>query len=232
MKFRQIAVLAAVAALGVAAWCFYCHWREHSQDAVILAAARRYGVEPALVKAVVWRESWFNPAARGGHGEFGLMQIRAEAAGEWAAAERVKIFQPEQLLDPVTNTLAGAFYLAKLLKRYPQSDNPLPYALADYNAGRGRVLRWNQGAAATNSAAFLEQMDFPGTKKYIQAVMRRRIHYLPEFVGEKKFQSREISRSFASSCWRSCSRCPAVASRGTKTGSATRTSQLANGSGI
>src|ERR1043165_6858468 len=63
---------------------------EHSQDAAILAAARKYGVDPALVKAVVWRESWFNPHAKGRKGEIGLMQIREEAAGEWAKAERVR----------------------------------------------------------------------------------------------------------------------------------------------
>jgi soluble lytic murein transglycosylase len=134
----------------------------------------------------MWRESWFNPGVRGGHGELGLMQITEIAADEWAEAERVKNFQPEQLLDPATNAFAGAFYLAKLLKRYPQTDNPAAYALADYNAGRGRVLRWLGGAAATNGAAFLEQMDFPGTKKYVLAVMRRRIHYLPEFAEADK----------------------------------------------
>ena len=39
---------------------------------------------------------------------------------------------------PGSNTLAGAWYLAKLLRRYPHADDPLSYALADYNAGRGQ----------------------------------------------------------------------------------------------
>jgi soluble lytic murein transglycosylase len=174
-----VAVLLAV--LGGAGWGVYYHWREHSQDAVILAAAHRYGVPPALVKAVVWRETWFNPAARGSHGEFGLMQICAEPGAEWAGVEKLRSFAPEQLLDPATNTLCGAFYLAKLLRRYPQTDNPLVYALADYNAGRGRVLQWNKGAAATNSAVFLAQMTFPGVRKYIITTLRRYEHYEPGF---------------------------------------------------
>lgn len=186
MKFRQLAICAALTALGLAAWWMYCQRREHSQDAVILAATRRYGVDPALVKAVVWRESWFNPDARGGHGEFGLMQVTATAAGEWAEAEKIKTFAPEQLLDPATNTLAGTFYLAKLLRRYPQTDNPAAFALADYNAGRGRVLRWLGGAATTNSAAFLAQMNFPGTKKYVLAILQRRAHYQPEFDADRR----------------------------------------------
>src|SRR5207249_7371829 len=54
----------------------YRTYHENSQDAHILAAARKYGVDPALVKAVVWRESWFNPHVKGRKGEVGLMQIR------------------------------------------------------------------------------------------------------------------------------------------------------------
>ena len=63
------------------------------------------------------------------------------------------------------------------MRRYAQADNPLPYALADYNAGRGNVLKWKQGAAATNSAAFIGQIGFPGTRDYVRSVMRRYVRY-------------------------------------------------------
>ena len=156
-------------------------WLERSQDGPIRVAARRYGVEPALVKAIVWRESHFHPRARGRAEEIGLMQIREEAAQEWASAEHLQAFEHELCYDPGTNTLAGTWYLRKLLRRYAQTDNPLPYALADYNAGRGNVLKWNRGAAATNSPAFVEQIGFPGTKDYVRSVMRRYAHYCPVF---------------------------------------------------
>ncbi len=172
-------VLLVVAVMG--GWLLYVHRREHSQDAVIHAAAARYGVDGALVKAVVWREGWFDPNARGKAGEIGLMQIREPAAREWAEAERIAGFQHEHILDPGSNTLAGAWYLAKLLRRYPQTDDPVPYALADYNAGRGNVLRWNGGAAATNSQQFLTQMTFPGTRRYVETVTQRRAKYRDEF---------------------------------------------------
>ena len=159
----------------------YRQWREHRFDAVILEASRRYRVDPALVKAVIWRESWFNPKARGKAGEFGLMQIRAGAAREWAVAERIRAFAPDQLLDARTNALAGAWYLGRLLSRYQPADNPLPYALADYNAGRSHVLHWKNGKAATNSAAFVEGIDFPGTRRYVRAVLRRYEQYRPVF---------------------------------------------------
>jgi len=163
--------------VGAVAWWYWKEQIEHSQDAAIQAAAQRYGVEPALIKAVVWRESKFHEQARGRAGEIGLMQLREAAAQEWADAERVSGFQHEHCLDARTNTLAGTWYLRKLLRRYQQTDNPVPYALADYNAGRGNVLKWISGAGATNSAAFLEQIAFPGTKEYVQSIMQHRERY-------------------------------------------------------
>ena len=157
------------------------HWRwtrvEHSQDEPIKAAAQHYNVDPALVKAVVWRESRFNPAARGSHGEIGLMQLQEIAAQEWADAEQIPHFRYEYCLDAHTNTLAGTFYLSKLLRRYRHTDNPVAYALADYNAGRANVLKWVTGAGATNSAVFIQQIGFPTTQDYVIQVMKRSGRY-------------------------------------------------------
>lgn len=159
-------------------------WRETQEgrfDQEIVYAAGRYGVDPALVKAVIWQESKFQPDVRGKAGEIGLMQIREDAAWEWAGEEEIYPFDHEIIADPGKNILAGTFYLSKVMKRYLKTDNPIPYALADYNAGRTHVLRWKKGAAETNSAAFLEQMDFPGTREYALNVMERYEYYREEF---------------------------------------------------
>jgi len=160
--------------------------REHRFDKHILRAANRYQVDPALVKAVIWRESAFNPDSLGKAGEIGLMQIRELAAQEWAEAEKLAFFTHDSLRDPQTNMLAGTWYLSKLLRRYKSTDNPLPYALADYNAGRTHVLRWMKGDGKTNSAVFLTQMDFPGTQKYIRTITERQSVYSPHFALAKK----------------------------------------------
>ncbi len=187
MKRRWLQIVFAVVLVdAVAGIWWYRQWRESRHDPAILAAARRYHIEPALVKAVIWRESRFNSHARGRAGEIGLMQIRETAALEWADAERIIPFHHEQLIDPGTNTLAGAWYLSKLLKRYAHTDNPAPYALADYNAGRSHVLRWNKEAAATNSAAFISQITFPGTQKYIGSIQQRRDDYRGDGFGKAK----------------------------------------------
>jgi soluble lytic murein transglycosylase len=164
---------------------FFTWWllleREHRFDKEITAASKKYGVHPALIKAVVWKESRFDKDARGSAGELGLMQIREPAALEWAKAEKINFFSHRELLDPQKNTYAGTWYLRKLLRRYLNTDNPLPYALADYNAGRSHVLRWNKGEASTNSTAFMTAMDFPTTRQYIVDISARFEHYKSEF---------------------------------------------------
>jgi len=176
-----VIVVLLLAALNFSAWWSYRYRQEHRFDAEIRAAAGRYGVAPALVKAVVWKESRFDPRARGGAGEIGLMQLMEDTAFEWAGSQRLTDFSHEQVEHPGTNTLAGTYYLGKALRRYLKTDNPLPYALADYNAGRGRVLKWMAGPAATNSAAFLTQVDIPSTRAYIADVTERFAHYRASF---------------------------------------------------
>lgn len=162
----------------------YDRWRgvrEHSQDTVILAAAAKYGLPPALVKAVVWRESWFNPRARGTSGEIGLMQVREPTARDWATATKTRYFVFGQLYDPGRNTECGSWYLRKQLDRFRHTDDPLPYALAAYNAGPSNAAKWAKGAAATNSAAFVQQIEFPSTRRYVESVTGRYRKYQQEF---------------------------------------------------
>jgi soluble lytic murein transglycosylase len=176
-RLRLILILIFVAI----ACAVFLSWRELRREKKyfpqIRAAAARFKVDPLLVKAVVWRESKFHPNVRGKAGEIGLMQIQEIAALEWVEADRIENFEHEQCFDPGTNVLAGTFYLSKLMKRYTNTDNPVPYALADYNAGRGNVLKWNKGAAATNSGIFISQIGFPGTKSYVKAIKRRYVFY-------------------------------------------------------
>lgn len=169
---------------------FVERWRrtrlESSQDKNILAASRKHGVDPALIKAVIWRESRFNPRANGGKGETGLMQIMEITGREWAGATRVSFPSKYVLLDPKKNIDCGTWYLSKLLGRYQRTDDALPYALADYNAGRGNVLKWMKGSATTNSVDFVEQIGFPSTREYVRAVMHRRVKYLGQFPPDSK----------------------------------------------
>ncbi|RME90199.1 MAG: lytic transglycosylase domain-containing protein, partial [Verrucomicrobia bacterium] len=166
--------LAGLLLVGLAGTLALWQWRQrqtHRFDPLIRETALRYGLDPALIKAVVWKESGFRPDAIGAAGEIGLMQLTEPAAQEWAAAERLGPLPPAHLFDPRTNLLAGAWYLRRSLRRHPQADDPRPFALAEYNAGRGNVLRWLQGPAATNSAAFIQAIGFPATRRYVRDIL-------------------------------------------------------------
>ncbi len=173
---RWLWILLALAVLDTGAYLWWrAHKRERSFDAEIQRAADVNQIDPALIKAVVWRESRFDPNARGAAGEYGLMQIRETAAREWAEAVRNSNFQPEHLIDPQTNLLAGSWYLKKWHARAPHPDNPLPFALAAYNAGPGKTRQW---AKDTNSSAeFLKRVNYPSTKDYILKVQNQLQRY-------------------------------------------------------
>lgn len=91
--------------------------------------ARRIGVSEALVKSIVKAESAFNPNAVSGKGALGLMQVMPATALEMGL----------DASEPAQNLEAGTRYLKWLLARYSKTKNPLPRAIAAYNAGPGTV---------------------------------------------------------------------------------------------
>jgi soluble lytic murein transglycosylase-like protein len=98
-------------------------------DAIINDAAAAYGLDPALVHAVVRVESDYNPRARSSAGAAGLMQLMAGTAARYGVTD---------LFDPRQNVRAGARHLRELLDVF---DNDVELALAAYNAGAAAVER-------------------------------------------------------------------------------------------
>lgn len=165
------------------------HERFTRYDVLIAQAAARHGVNPSLVKAVIWRETRFQPQIQGSHGERGLMQITEVAAADWVKSEKIETFTPTDLFDPKTNIEIGTWYLGRAIKHWAHKDDPIPFALAEYNAGRTRVKRWEKssGPVTDFTAEDLKGvMDFPLTKQYVTSILARYRHYLArgEF-GEK-----------------------------------------------
>lgn len=115
---------------------------------VIRAQAQRWGIEEAMVKAVIHTESTFNPAAVSPKGAMGLMQLMP------ATARR---FGVRSAFDPSENIRAGVQYLAWLLRRY---GGDWRLALAGYNAGEGAVDRYRG------------MPPFPETRHYVEKVWR------------------------------------------------------------
>ncbi len=145
--------------------------RIHRYDALIVEAAREYGVDPRLVSAVIWRESRYDASQVGAAGEVGLMQVTGPAGREWAEAQRIEPPGKTGLFDVRTNLRAGTWYLARGLSYWAARDDPLPFALAEYNAGRSNALRWAE--KAPDAAAFREAITYPTTGRYIRDILRR-----------------------------------------------------------
>lgn len=144
-------------------------------DRLIRSVARVHELDPMLLKAVVWRESRFDPQKHGIAGERGLMQVSARAANEWARENKIDNFHLNRLFDPKTNLEAGAWYLHRALEHWESQSDPLPFALAEYNAGPSRAQRWAGGddTVAVSAADFLRNIDFPTTRKYVELVIDR-----------------------------------------------------------
>jgi soluble lytic murein transglycosylase len=152
--------------------------RFQQHDALIKSVATQQQMDPMLIKAIVWRESRFDPMKFGGAGERGLMQITEPAAREWAKGTGVENFQPEELFDPKVNVQAGTWYLARAMQHWKKQSDPVPFALAEYNAGASRAQRWAGGDDVVISPdKFRSNIDFPGTKAYVESIMARRDFY-------------------------------------------------------
>jgi soluble lytic murein transglycosylase len=61
------------------------------------------------------------------------------------------------------------------MQHWEHQPDPIPFALAEYNAGASRVQRWAGGenAATIPSRDFLTNIDFRGTRNYVDSVMAR-----------------------------------------------------------
>lgn len=129
---------------------------ENSFSPLIFAAANRYDVDPALVKAVIMVESSYDPMAVSKKGAIGLMQLMPTTA----AALGVK-----DSLNPEHNINGGVKYLKKLLKRF---EGDLALALAAYNAGIKKVKKY-KGIPP-----------YKATQRYVKKVFQYYHHYKKE----------------------------------------------------
>jgi soluble lytic murein transglycosylase-like protein len=99
-------------------------------DEVVEEASRTYGLESALVHAVISVESRYDPKAVSKKGAVGLMQLMPETAKRYGVTDA---------FDPVQNVAGGARYLRDLLTLF-HSDVSL--ALAAFNAGENAVMKY------------------------------------------------------------------------------------------
>jgi Transglycosylase SLT domain len=115
---------------------------------IITKAARTYGIESALIKAIIFAESGNNPQAVSKKGAMGLMQLMPKTAEAMGV---------EDGFDPEHNILGGVKYFKFLVNKF---EGDISLALAAYNAGIKNV-RKHRGIPP-----------FEVTRKYISKVMK------------------------------------------------------------
>jgi|TARA_B100001121_G_C18672631_1_gene614672 soluble lytic murein transglycosylase-like protein len=112
----------------------------------IETAAREFGVDPALVRAVIHAESAFNPKARSPKGAQGLMQLMPGTARELGVTDTLTV---------ADNIRGGVRYLARMLKTF---DGDIRLATAAYNAGPGAVSRYKGVPPYAETRAYVERV--------------------------------------------------------------------------
>ena len=178
MRFLPPIAVAVLAIAAVAAWVVetepdvYLRVRYPLEyEHIVRAHARNYDLDPALLAAVVYVESRFDPDVESPAGAIGLMQLLPDTAKGIALRTGGDRFVVDDLRNPEINVRYGSWYLEHLRKRY--RDTKL--VLAAYHAGQGNVDRWQEDGAG---------IAFPETRSYVAEVMRLRDVYADAYSTE------------------------------------------------
>lgn len=115
---------------------------------LISAAASKYGLDPALLHAVIRTESGYNSAAVSPKGAVGLMQLMPGTASRYGVRDRH---------NPSDNIEGGARYLSDLLGMFGAN---IKLAVAAYNAGENAVIRHGNKIPP-----------YPETQEYVSRVL-------------------------------------------------------------
>jgi soluble lytic murein transglycosylase len=117
--------------------------------------------------ALINQESKFNPDARSPANAWGLMQIEPSTGRKLARALGIGRFRTPMLTNPTTNIRMGMLYFSDLVGQFGGTH----YALASYNAGESRVVRWRAERPSLDEDEFIDDIPFPETQNYVKRIL-------------------------------------------------------------
>jgi soluble lytic murein transglycosylase len=138
-----------------------------SDASVIREQAAEKHLDPALIAAVIYAETKFNPRTSPAGAE-GLMQIEPATAQFLAHLSGGYRFTTSDLATPSVNVAYGSYYLRYLLDHYNGNEM---LAVAAYNGGLANVDRWVARANAAGRQLTVAAIPFPETREYVQRVL-------------------------------------------------------------
>jgi soluble lytic murein transglycosylase len=139
------------------------------------AAAKR--LDPALIAAVIYAESKFEPRPSPAGAE-GLMQILPATAYYLAHLSGGYRFTAGDLATPRINLAYGSYYLRYLLDHYEGNEM---LAVAAYNAGATNVDEWVAHADAAGRRLTVDAIPFPETREYVRRVLAAQHDYRAKY---------------------------------------------------
>lgn len=129
--------------------------------------ARRHGLDPYLLAALVAQESTFDPVVVSSANAVGLMQLLPSTARRYARKLGLRGYSAGRLIDPATNIRLGTAYFADLVRQFGGAH----YALASYNAGESRVAVWRRERPDLPQDEFVDDIPFPETQNYVKRIL-------------------------------------------------------------
>jgi soluble lytic murein transglycosylase len=144
-----------------------------SNEQVIREQAAAKHLDPALIAAVIYAETKFDPRTSPAGAE-GLMQIEPATAEFLAKLSGGYRFQTSDLATPRVNVAYGSYYLRYLLDHYNGAEM---LAVAAYNAGLANVDRWAAQARAEGKSLTVGEIPFGETRAYVQRVLQAQREY-------------------------------------------------------
>ena len=152
--------------------------------AIIREQAAAKHLDPALIAAVIYAESKFEPR-RSSAGAEGLMQILPATAYYLAHLSGGSRFTASDLARPQINVAYGSYYLRYLLDHY-EGDEML--AVAAYNGGLANVDRWVAKAQDAGGRLTIGEIPFPETREYVSRVLAAQQQYRESYPRELGLQ--------------------------------------------
>jgi soluble lytic murein transglycosylase len=144
-----------------------------SNASVIRKQAAEKHLDPALIAAVIYAETKFDPRPSSA-GAQGLMQILPATAYFIAHRSGGYRFLASDLATPSINVAYGSYYLRYLLEHYNGNEM---LAVAAYNAGLANVDSWVARASAVGRALTIDAIPFGETRAYVRRVLAAQRSY-------------------------------------------------------
>jgi len=129
--------------------------------------ANKYDLDPYVMAALINQESTFDADIRSSANAWGLMQIVPPTGRRLARTLGIRRFSTRSLTDPLTNIRMGMLYFSQLVKQFGGTY----YALASYNAGESRVVRWKAERPGLDEDEFIDDIPFPETQNYVKRIL-------------------------------------------------------------